>query len=132
MNKTKKIISLILILAIALLCFTACGSSAKPQENGSEAGESQKSEVIAPVISPELKDFLDSYESFMDEYCEFMKNYNAADTTKMMEYLQILQKYSDFAEKADAWKDKELSDAETAYYLEVLNRVNTKLLQVVK
>ncbi len=82
------------------------------------------------AISPELKAFLDSYEAFMDEYCDFMEHYNASDLTQLVKYAELLQKYTDFAAKADEWNSKDLNDAETIYYLEVMNRVSIKLLKV--
>lgn len=143
MHSKRKLISLFLIAAILLFCITGCGGNSQQDptnvqnpteinENADDQNAEDKSnnDNQNPLISTELKEFLDSYEAFMDEYCEFMKSYNSSDTSKMMEYLQILQKYTDFAEKANAWKDKDLNDAETLYYLEVLNRVNAKLLEV--
>ena len=140
MTNKRKLISLLLIVSILLFCITGCGGN-NSQTNNSQTNTETTDTVEDPssaeetinndaLISPELKEFLDSYEAFMDEYCEFMKSYSTSDTSKMMEYLQILQKYTDFAEKANAWKDKELNDAETLYYLEVLNRVNAKLLEL--
>ncbi|MBR0130297.1 MAG: hypothetical protein IJM08_03230 [Firmicutes bacterium] len=82
------------------------------------------------AISPELKAFLESYESFMDEYCDFMEHYNASDFSQLAKYAELLQKYSDFAAKAEQWNSKDLNDAETIYYLEVMNRVSIKLLKV--
>ena len=36
----------------------------------------------------------------------------------------------ELAAKADEWNSKDLNDAETIYYLEVMNRVSIKLLKV--
>ena len=129
----KRLIAILLTL-VMLLCMSGCGNSQtqeNPQNGNTEVTDNQE-ESSVPLISAELKEFLDSYESFMDEYCTFMKNYDSSDMSKLMDYMQILQKYTDFAEKANAWSDKELTDAETVYYLEVMNRVNAKLLEVVK
>lgn len=90
----------------------------KPQETASDN-----------TIRPELKAFLDSYEAFMDEYCEFMKNYNASDLSSLTKYMSLLEKELDFADKADKWEAEEMNDAETLYYVEVINRVNEKLLK---
>lgn len=82
----------------------------------------------------EVKEFLDSYEAFMDEYMAFMQKYSNADpselATMMADYYAMMSRYAEFAEKIDAIEEDELTNAELSYYLEVLNRVNQKLLQV--
>lgn len=95
------------------------------QVNNTEPEPEKKSDQI----SPELKAFLDSYEAFVDEYVEFMEHYNASDFSQLAKYAQLLQKYTDFAAKADDWESKDLNDAETVYYMEVMNRVSVKLLK---
>ena len=80
-------------------------------------------------ISPELKEFLQSYEAFMDEYCEFMEHYDSANATQLLEYASLMQKYSDFAKKADEYDESTMTDAETIYYVETLNRINVKLMK---
>jgi hypothetical protein len=85
-------------------------------------------------IRPEVKEFLDAYEACMDEYADFMQKYMSADPTSMLsmmgEYYSILARYTEFAEKIDAFDERELTNAELAYYLEVTNRVSQKLLRV--
>ena len=95
------------------------------------AKEEPKPEPKPDPISPELKAFLTSYEAFMDEYCAFMESYDMSDMTMLQKYAEMMNKYADFSAKCDAWNGK-MNDAETAYYLEVLNRVNQKLLKVVQ
>ena len=80
-------------------------------------------------ISPDLKAFLQSYEAFMDEYCEFMENYNSSDVTQLAKYASLMQKYNDFAKKADAYDESTMTDAESIYYAETLNRISIKLLK---
>ena len=85
-------------------------------------------------IRPEVKEFLDAYEACMDEYVDFMQKYMSADPTGMVsmmgDYYSILARYTEFAEKIDAFDESELTNAELAYYLEVTNRVSQKLLRV--
>ena len=97
----------------------------------SESQETEEKSNKANGVTPELKEFLDSYEEFMDEYVAFMKKYQTAtDTSSMlMDYLAFMQKYSDFSEKANAYDTNEMSTADAAYYLEVTSRVSQKLLQ---
>jgi len=116
----------------------AAGSGAEPaqavgsappvvQEESETEPEQAKSE---DEISPELKAFLDSYEACMDEYCDFMANYDASDLSQLSKYTELISRYYDFAAKAEDWEGREMNKAETKYYLEVMGRVNDKLLKV--
>lgn len=147
----KKIIRIILIGFILLVVVVACSGkkdgkpaeSSQPVSQQSETLENKEAEKPAEspaepapeetasdnTIRPELKAFLDSYEAFMDEYCEFMKNYNASDLSSLTKYMSLLEKELDFANKAEAWESENMTDAETLYYLQVINRVNEKLLK---
>ena len=80
-------------------------------------------------ISPELKEFLQSYEAFMDEYCEFMENYDSSSATQLVKYASLMQKYSDFAKKAEEYDESTMTDAEAIYYAETLNRISIKLMK---
>ena len=70
----------------------------------------------------------------MNEYVDFMQKYTSADPTSMVgmmvDYARIMARYSEFAEKMDAFDESELTSAELSYYLEVTNRVNQRLLSV--
>ena len=85
-------------------------------------------------IRPEVKEFLDAYEAYMDEYVEFMQRYSNADpgdmAAMMADYYAMMSRYAEFSKKIDALDESELTNAELAYYLEVTNRVNQKLLAV--
>lgn len=85
-------------------------------------------------ISTDFKEYMDSYEAFMDEYCEFLEKYNADSTNAelMNEYSEFLLKYNDFSEKINEYNKNQstMTTAESKYYIEVMNRVNTKLLKV--
>ena len=76
---------------------------------------------------------MDSYESFMDEYVEFMKKYAASDGTDMdllIDYADFMKKYADFSEDFAKWENEDMNAKEIAYYLDVQTRVNKKLLEV--
>lgn len=79
------------------------------------------------AVTPELKEFLDSYEAFIDEYCEFIQAYDATDMSMLLKYTEFAVKAQEFADKANAYESEELSVADSSYYLEVLARVNEKL-----
>lgn len=82
-------------------------------------------------VNPELKAFLDEYEAFMDEYIAFMKNYAESDDTAgmLLDYGNMMKEYADFMAAVGAYNTEEFSTADAAYYLEVVNRVNQKLLE---
>lgn len=86
-------------------------------------------------IRPEFKEYMDSYEEFIDEYIEFMEKYEKADSTSaalmLADYARLMERYTDFTEKLDAMDENDYTKAEWAYYLEVTNRVNQKLLKAV-
>ena len=67
------------------------------------------------------------------EFFEFtepeIKNYDESDATQLLEYASLMAKYSDFAEKAEAWDEEEMTDEELVYYVKVMKRVNEKLLE---
>ena len=45
------------------------------------AQETEQSTIPESEIRPEVKEFLDSYEAFMNEYVDFMEKYRKADAT---------------------------------------------------
>jgi len=98
------------------------------KEEPAEEATAEKEETNS--VSPDLKAFLDSYEAFINQYCRFMENYDASDPTMLLEYAEMLTKYADFAGKAEAYDSDTMSDADRAYYLEVMARVEAKLAKV--
>ncbi len=104
--------------------------TAEPEEEQmSGAPEKEQTSGAPEGVSPELAEFLDSYEAFMDEYCEFMKSYNESDPAQMLKYAALMEKYYEFSKKAEAWDEEDMTDEETLYYIKVMNRVNEKLLE---
>lgn len=104
-------------------------------QNITEEQSDSEEETIATTanaegIRPEIKEAIDSYETFMNDYCDFMKKYAESNdqASLLIDYMDYLNKFSDFSDKVDAIKD-DLTDEENAYYLEVMNRVNLKLIE---
>lgn len=85
--------------------------------------------VAENVIRPEVKEAIDSYEAFIDEYCDFMKKMSQTDNviTMMTEYLEYMQKLSDMGEKFDKIQEGDLTNAEIIYYTEVMLRCTQKI-----
>ena len=97
-----------------------------------EDTQTDSSTVDNSTIRPEIKEAIDSYESFMNDYVEFMKKYDSADDTSslMTQYTDFMSKYSDVESKFDDLEYDDLTDAETNYYTEVQARVANKLLEI--
>ncbi len=108
-------------------------SAVKPSAAPSPSPAAAAKDAPADGIRPEVREFLDAYEACMNEYADFMQKYNSADSDSVVsmlgDYYSILARYSEFAEKMEDFDEKSLSAAETAYYLEVMNRVSQTLLR---
>ena len=82
-------------------------------------------------LRPEFKAAMDEYEAVYDDGCTFLVAYKAAPLNSELlavctDVLQRLIKAEiDFA----SWENKDLSAAETTYYLEVSDRVSEKLAE---
>ena len=83
-------------------------------------------------LGPDFKAAMDSYETFMNEYVEFMKKYseNPSDLELLADYADYVSKYSKFVEDFEKWENEEMNNAETAYYIDVQARVSKKLLEL--
>lgn len=129
-------------IVVALSCMTlvgacACSSeSANSVENlttASTAENNASSQAKEDQVTPELKAFLDSYESFIDEYIVFMQKYtsNPGDIYSMMnDYSDMMLKLTDYETKIGEYDTNEMSSADLAYYIEVTSRCSQKLLSV--
>ena len=111
-------------------------AAATPSE-ATTTEKAQEPESTAPVdttldagtIRPDVKEAIDSYEAFIDSYCEFLESYDANDTTMFTEYISLVQKEREMTEKFDAMDDGSLTDAENEYYTKVSLRCSQKLLE---
>lgn len=88
--------------------------------------------ALVDGMRPEFKEAMDAYETFYDEYCEFMVEFqkNPSDLTLLAEYGELLIKVAEMDEAFEKWTKDEMNDAELKYYLEVSNRVMQKLVDV--
>lgn len=84
-------------------------------------------------IRPEFKEAMDSYEAFFDSYVLFMKAYKESDDVASMaaEYSAMMMQYAETITDLYAVDQSTLSEEEVLYYMEVILRINEKLLQVV-
>lgn len=84
-------------------------------------------------IRPEFKEAMDSYEAFINEYCEFMKKYSEAsdeDLPSMLsDYATYMSKYTNMTNQMNELEG-EMNQAELQYYTEVSARVLQKLAEI--
>ena len=99
---------------------------------GADSGKNSGIDSGRRGVDPDLKAFLDSYEDFVDEYVVFMQRYskNPTDMTILAQYATIMQKYTDFAAKVEAYDTKTMSTEDASYYIEVTSRCSQKMLKV--
>ena len=81
-------------------------------------------------IRPEIKEAIDSYEAFFNEYADFMESYDTSDVSALAEYLSMLEQYTETMQKLDDMEDADLNDAELTYYTQAMLRIDQRLLEV--
>lgn len=103
-----------------------------PTESSASSASASASSAASGEVSPDLKEWLDSYEAFVDEYIEFMKNYQeSGDAMSMLsDYTNYMQRYSEYMDKASKMDTSKMSAADYAYYIDVTARISKKLLEV--
>ena len=88
----------------------------------------------AQGVTPEFKQMMDNYEAFFDEYISFMYKLgdenDSNDLSALGDYFSMLEKEAKIMSEMEAIDEKELSDADAAYYLEVTSRIYQKLMKV--
>lgn len=91
------------------------------------------SPALVNGMRPEFKEAMDTYEDFMNEYCEFMEKYVSSDGPDLgllADYANYMSKYADVVEAFEKWEDDDMNAKETEYYIEVQTRVTKNLLEV--
>ena len=147
MKNQKGITLIILVLAIVVLmlgCILAFKiiSSEPPKKTASKtsvatASPSYSSQIpsensdISSNIRPNIKQAIDNYETFMDEFISFMTKYSNSKGNPSIEllkdYSEYWKKYYIALESFEDIKDTDLNDNESKYWFKVQLRVNQKL-----
>ena len=52
--------------------------------------------------------------------------------TMIGDYYDIIEKYEEFARKADQYNQDEMSKEDLAYYLDAMNRIEKKYLEILQ
>lgn len=97
-----------------------------------EPTKSEDNGEMVDGMRVEFKEAMDSYEAYIDEYVDFMNRYFASDDmlSMMSEYNDMLSKYSEMSEAFNEWDSEDMNDAELSYYLDVVTRTTTKMLEI--
>lgn len=149
MKKTSAMLAA-LLMALSL---SACGSEQTPDSAAQTeqipaadtAAQTEQTPAATPEetpastdaassegIRPDFKEAMDSYEAFYQQYCDFMKKYqaNPTDVKLLAEYPDMLAKADEMSKAFDAWEQDDLNKEELKYYLDVNNRVMQMLVDV--
>lgn len=97
-----------------------------------ESSKKEQSSKSSDGVTPEFKKAMDSYEEFFDEYIDFMKRYSESDNPlgMMDEYSEYLSKYSETMQALNDMESKEVTEADSLYFIEVQTRILDKLSKV--
>lgn len=106
-------------------------SDASKPETTNAPETSKPAEANASGLRSDFKEAMDNYESFMNDYVDFMKKYkaNPTDLSLITDYATYISKYNELSQSFEKWNSSDMNDAEKAYYIEVQTRVNNKLLE---
>lgn len=107
-------------------------SSLNSSNSSNNSNTSNSNSTSSGTVTPELKDFCDSYEAFMDQYIEVTKSIDASTPEFIEEYNEYVDRLAEFEEKAAYYNSVEgtMSDADYAYYTACMIRIQTKLMKV--
>ena len=111
---------------------TSTESKEKEADNSNKKEKQNSSSSKSKGISKDFKKAMDTYESFMNEYVDFMKKYqkNSSDISLLSQYATMTKKYAEQVSAFEKWDSKDLTTEEAKYYVDVQARVSKKLLEV--
>lgn len=102
-------------------------------EKATEKKETTEKTTKKKKENTEWKEFLESYEKWVDKYIEILKKYkeNPYDVTILGEYSELLTELDKWTEKEEAM-EKALEDYPEAYaeYIATLARINKKITEI--
>lgn len=110
-------------------------ASAKPASTPRPKATAAPTPPAAPPgVSPEFKETMDSCEAFIDEFIAFLKamDDDPDDFILLLKYASMMLRYTETLEKLDAIDESKLSPADDAYYVEVMARIDVKLLEAMQ
>lgn len=88
---------------------------------------------IPDDLNPELLTLLDRYESFFDDYCEFVQEFKTADdaVSRINQYDSYIKQFDSMMEEFEKLpENNDLTYDEKEYCLDVMNRVYNKVAKL--
>ena len=153
--KTKvKAIAAIALMLMLLASLIGCGSPAATQtiapvgdatpdgaataspppieDNPTEPvnnADTEEPDTSAPAGTVSWKQWLQEYEEWVDSYVDFMKRYDPSDLSMLTEYMELLEKMGEWAEKADEVADS-VALEDLAEWMAAYTRIIAKLSEI--
>ena len=82
------------------------------------------------VVSARIKQVLDDYESFMNEYCDFMSHYDRSSPEMIDQANELQSKYVYFVNQVNALKPETMSESDREYYKTVTEGVSKRMSEI--
>ena len=108
---------------------SSAASTKTPSSDSQQPASQNAANTSSTDNSSNVREFLDSYETFMNEYCDFLETYDSNNSSSALKYLSLMSQYADFAKKADSFSEEDMTQEDRQYFIEVMNRTNARLLQ---
>ena len=113
-------------------------NKASDMVTGSDQTVTQVPKTESPAgtneVRKEVKEAIDEYEKFFQEYVEFMEKYSSSSNTASMlvDYTKWMNQYATTMEKWEKFgDDNDLNEAEEKYYIDATIRINKLLLDTI-
>lgn len=102
------------------------------QEEKVETASATQGEELVDGMRPSVKKAIDSFEEYFVEYVELIEKIEADPDNPwlLVDYAEFLATYASTMRDFENMEDEDLNDAEMAYYLAALGRVNQMLINV--
>ncbi len=102
------------------------------QEEKVETASATQGEELVDGMRPSVKKAIDSFEEYFVEYVELIEKIEADPDNPwlLVDYAEFLATYASTMRDFENMEDEDLNDAEIAYYLAALGRVNQMLINV--
>ncbi|MCQ2482586.1 MAG: hypothetical protein MJ153_03790 [Clostridia bacterium] len=129
----KGIIAVSLLFVIIVIIYACTSSYAEVKQSKSQTAK-QTVNTVKAEVSPDLVEFLDSYEEFVDMYCAFMKDISSGKKNiidNYDEYSKMLTALSEYEQALTKINVSDLSTADYEYYIEVTARISGKLMNAI-
>ena len=129
----KKIITILMVIGLCV----GCGAEKDETDVSQNTNESTNTEEVSQetdeltlkeaFVDPDFKAALDGYEIIIDDYINFMNDYDETNPEMIDAYFEYLKKYVDVMDKIEQIDADNLSEADALYYIDFTARIYKKL-----